>query len=297
MHPFNLCSSVLTQLPLEVVIDLAIQTGFKGLELRVHPGGHQSIDQLEERGAILNQRFQEAGIVVPVLNSYVAAEDFATIDRLIPCAQKLGTQKIRLVLPRAGNSAYQQATPDTVIPSYELNLPPSRMLSHLQSVLERLEMIARRADITFLFELHWGTIISSFSAAYWLLKVFDPKSIATTFDPANMVIEGKEDWDYGIALLSPYIRNVHVKNVVWEQTALTTYWNWSPIQKGALNWRELMRILAKNGYDGDFAIEDFRFNTNDKEQAKLQLEEAMSHFAGYYEDCFHPFLKLLREKL
>lgn len=289
MYPFNLCSSVLTRLPLEAVIDLATQARLKGLELRVHPGGHQSIEQLEHRSAALNQQFQKAGLAVPVLNSYVAAEDFATIDRLIGCAQQLGTQKIRLVLPRAGDSVHRQATPDTIIPSYELDLPPPKMLSHLQGVLEHLETIANVTGITFLFELHWGTIISSFSAAYWLLKSFDPKFIATTFDPANMVIEGKEDWEYGIALLSPYIRNVHVKNVIWEQTGLTTYWNWSPLQRGVLNWAELIRILAKNGYDGDFAIEDFRFNTEDKEQAKLQLEDAISHFARYYEDCYLSF--------
>jgi hypothetical protein len=36
----------------------------------------------------------------------------------------------------------------------ELHLPPTRMLSHLQKVLEKLEAIAHRAGITFLFELH-----------------------------------------------------------------------------------------------------------------------------------------------
>jgi sugar phosphate isomerase/epimerase len=286
MYPFNLCSSVLPQLPLEAIIDLATQTGLKGLELRVHPEGHQSVDQIEQRSAILRQQFEQAGLSIPVLNSYVAAEDFATIHRLIACAQQLGTQKIRLVLPRVGDSAHRQASPHTIIPSYELHLHPTQMLSHLQMVLEKLEVIAYRAGITFLFELHWGTIISSFSAAYWILKEFDPKSIAVTFDPANMVIEGKEDWDYGIALLSPYICNVHVKNVVWEQTADTTRWNWSPIQTGVLNWEELIRMLTKNGYDGDFAIEDFRFNTKDTKQAKLQLEETLRHLVRYYENSY-----------
>jgi sugar phosphate isomerase/epimerase len=187
--------------------------------------------------------------------------------------------------------------PDAIIPSYKLDLHPTKMLSHSQRVLEQLEAIANLTCITFLFELRWGTIISSFSAAYWLLKLFDPKFIAATFDPTSMVIEGKEDWEYGIALLSPYIRNVHVKNVVWEQTALTTCWNWSPIQRGVLNWAELIRILAKNGYDGDFTIEDFRFNTEDKEQAKLQLKEAISHFTDTTRIAVHPSLELLRERL
>jgi hypothetical protein len=103
---------------------------------------------------MLRQQFEQAGLSIPVLNSYVAAEDFAIIHCLVACAQQLGTQKIRLVLPRVGDSAHRQASPHTIIPSYELHLPPTRMLSHLQKVLEKLEAIAHRAGITFLFELH-----------------------------------------------------------------------------------------------------------------------------------------------
>lgn len=172
-----------------------------------------------------------------------------------------------------------------MVPSYELDCHPTKLLSRLQVVLAQLETLAYRESITFLFELHWSTIMSSFSAAYWLLKEFDPKCIAATFDPANMVIEGKEDWHYGVALLSAYIRNVHVKNVVWEQSAVNPCWNWSPIQTGMLNWAELIRILTQNGYDEDYVIEDFRFNIADKAQAKFQLEETLRHFTKDYENC------------
>ena len=52
-----------------------------------------------------------------------------------------------------------------------------------------------------LLEIHWGTVMSSCTSAHALVRDLDPDAIAITFDPANMVIEGKEDWEYGIELL------------------------------------------------------------------------------------------------
>jgi hypothetical protein len=71
----------------------------------------------------------------------------------------------------------------------------------------------------------------------------------------------------------------------------------APIESLPIAGVDRMRILAKNEYEGDFAIEDSRFNTDNKEQAKLQLKETISHFTGYYEGCFHPSLQLLRERV
>ena len=203
MYPFNICSSVLARFSLGEVIDIATKSGLKGIELKIHPEGHKSIKEIEQQGVSLCKQFEQAGLDIPVLNSYVAAEDFESVDRLIGCSHQLGTQKIRLVLPKtSGNSAYLQAKPNVITPSYELNLHPIKALSHLKIVLDKLEKKAYCAGISFLFELHWGTIMSSFSAAYWLLKDFDPNYIAVTFDPANMVIEGKEDCFFTISLYS-----------------------------------------------------------------------------------------------
>jgi sugar phosphate isomerase/epimerase len=284
MYPFNICSSVLARFSLREVIDIVTTSGLKGIELKVHPEGHKSIDEIERQGVFLRKQFEHAGLDVPVLSSYVAAEDFESVDRLIDCSHQLGAQKIRLVLPKtSGNSAYLQADPNVMIPSYELDLHPIKTLSRLKTILEKLEKKAYRAGTSFLFELHWGTIMSSFSAAYWLLKDFDPNCMAVTFDPANMVIEGKEDWEYGVSLLSPYIQNVHVKNMVWGLNHAKAFWNWSPIQVGYLNWSEIIGVLTKNGYEGDYAIEDFLLNTKDKGQTKLMLQESLNDFMEYYE--------------
>jgi sugar phosphate isomerase/epimerase len=283
MYPFNICTSVFAQFSLEDVIDITNRAGLKGIELKVHDDGHQSIDELEQKGVSLRKQLNQVGLDVPVLNSYVAAEDFESVDRLINCAQQLDARKIRLVLPKTlGNSAYEKAGLNVVIPSYGLDLPPVKVLSHLKNIFEQLEQKASQAGITFLFELHWGTIMSSFSAAYLLLKDFDPTWMAVTFDPANMMIEGREDWEYGISLLLPYIQNVHVKNTIWSINDHGVSWNWSPIQNGDLNWFEVIGVLAKYGYKGDFAIEDFRLSTYSKDQALLVLQEALNNFM---KDC------------
>ena len=57
--------------------------------------------------------------------------------------------------------------------------------------------------------------MSSFTSAHYLVGDLDPDAVAVTFDPANMVIEGKEDWGYGVQLLREHVANVHIKNVSW----------------------------------------------------------------------------------
>ncbi|MGB7412735.1 MAG: sugar phosphate isomerase/epimerase [Thermosynechococcaceae cyanobacterium] len=285
MYPFNICSATLGQFPFEDVINIAAQSDLKGIELKVHPNGHKSIDEIEEQGAFLRKQLELSHLEIPVLNSYVAAEDFDSVDRLIECAHQLGAQKIRLVLPKTlGSSAYLQAAPTTIIPSYKLDLHPIQVFSHLRGILGKLEKKARQSGISFLFELHWGTIMSSFSAAYLLLKDFDPNDIAVTFDPANMIIEGKEDWEYGIALLSSYIQNVHVKNAVWHSIHDKAYWHWSSIQDGYLNWPEIISILTRHEYHGDYAIEDFLLNTQHQAQVVCELQKSLSYFMEIYND-------------
>ena len=71
--------------------------------------------------------------------------------------------------------------------------------------------------------------------------------------------------------------------MVWGLADIKPFWNWSPIKVGYLNWFEIIGVLTKNGYEGDYAIEDFLLNTKDKDQIRLMLQESISAFIEYYE--------------
>lgn len=85
------------QLPISPVVTLLT---IEFTSLKIHPEAHKSVDEIEQQGVSLRKQFEQAGLDVPVLNSYVAAEDFESVDRLINCGHQLGAQKIRLVLPK-----------------------------------------------------------------------------------------------------------------------------------------------------------------------------------------------------
>lgn len=284
MRNINLCSSVLSKLSLEEVITIASEAGINGLELKIHEYGHGSIENILDNGQALKKQVCEKNLEISVLNSYCSVEDIDSIDKLIECSKILQTSKIRLVLPKtSGSSALLQSRNDAIIPSYENSLPPIKLLKHLKQVFKTLEKKALEAGVIFLFETHWGTVMSSFSSVYTLLKDFNPDCLGITFDPANMVIEGKEDWEFGIELTSPHIKNVHIKNVMWSFNHYGIRWDWSPIQLGCLHWGELMDILTSNGYTGDYAVEDFLLTNLENKHAMLQLKESVEFISDTYD--------------
>lgn len=284
MRNINLCSSVLSKFSLEEVITIASEAGINGLELKIHEYGHRSIENILDNGRVLKKQVCENNLQISVLNSYCSAEDMDSIDKLIECSKILQTSKIRLVLPKtSGSSALLQSRNEAIIPSYENSLHPAKLLEHLKQVFKTLEKKACEAGVTFLFETHWGTVMSSFSSVYTLLKDFDPNYLGITFDPANMIIEGKEDWEFGIALTSSHIKNVHIKNVMWTFNHYGIRWDWSPIQIGCLHWGELMGILTSNGYTGDYAVEDFLLTNLENKHAILQLKESVEFINDTYE--------------
>jgi sugar phosphate isomerase/epimerase len=294
MYNINLCSSVFSKLPLKEVITIASKVGINGLELKIHNHGHRSIKNILDNGQFLKRQVHKNNLEISVLNSYCSAEDTDSIDKLIECSKILQAKKIRLVLPKtSGSSALLQSKNEAIIPSYNNVLHPVRLLKHLKQVFETLEKKARKAGVTFLFETHWGTVMSSFSSVYTLLKDFDSDYLGITFDPANMIIEGKEDWEFGIALVSSHIKNVHIKNVVWTFNNYGIRWDWSPIQLGCLHWSELIGILASNGYTGDYAIEDFLLANLESKNAILQLKESVEFISDTYDYFGYPSKELL----
>jgi sugar phosphate isomerase/epimerase len=72
-----------------------------------------------------------------------------------------------------------------------------------------------------------------------------------------MVIEGKEDWEYGLDLLRDYLANVHIQNVSWIRKEGHWTWQWDGLQQGMVEWPQLFRLLAARGYRGMLALEDF----------------------------------------
>lgn len=280
----NLCTSTLPGFAFSQVIDIATRSGCSGVELRVADTCHKSLYDLTIGGPKVARVIADAGLRLAVLNSYIPIEDESAVDALIDAAAALGVPQVRVVLPRAAHAAVAvQANIREGIPSYYSCLKPHELIDRLKHSLSRLEAKARESGVKALLELHWGTVMSSFSSAYLLVCDLDTRHVGITFDPANMVVEGKEDWEYGLALIGDYIANVHVKNVVWKQTENGWTWEWAAIDTGMLDWPYLIFLLKQAGYQGDYAIEDFLAPCDCEERAVSYIQNARKTLEQMFE--------------
>jgi sugar phosphate isomerase/epimerase len=254
----NLCTSVLRGCSCKQAIEIAGEAGFDGIELRVNDDGHASLDLLEQHGALLRERLDITGLSLPVLSSYIGIHDAPNVNRLLACAQRLAVPMVRLALPGAMSSAVARLSCEGEgIPSYRCSLRARDLIHSVRQRLSYLQSRAADSGVRILIELHWGTVMSSFTAAALLLDGIDPATIALTFDPANMIVEGREDWEFGLQLNTRHIANVHVKNAAWTAGAGMARWGWTAIADGMVDWRRMIGYLYEIGYSGDYSIEDF----------------------------------------
>jgi sugar phosphate isomerase/epimerase len=281
----NLCTAVLPKFSLEDAVEIALKSGFRGIELRVSDDYHKSLEELSNTGTFLKRQLERAGLLVPVLNTYIPIEDNKSVEQLLECCKKMGVPKARLVLPKSCSaSVAKSANVKEIIPSFEAtNHEPIELMEILKKTLRQLERKAYKAGVKLLLELHWGTVMSSFSSAYLLTHDLDPSCIAITFDPANMMVEGKEDWEFGLKLIRSHIDNVHVKNMSWVSGDKGWSWEWAPITVGMVNWLDLICLLKRNQYSGDYAIEDFQVPNYSKQAAITYLSWVHNEFSEIYE--------------
>ena len=277
----NLCAAVLPGFTFSEMIDVASSAGFSGIEMRVHDDGHKNLVELEKEGAFIARRLEKAQLNVPVLNSYCAVDDDAVVDRLLKCCQEMNIPKVRLVLPRSCQaSVSRQANISELLPSYSSVQEPFFLMKSLRHTLRTLEKKALKYGVKVLLELHWGTVMSSFSSAYFLLADIDPELVSITFDPANMMVEGKEDWEFGLKLIQPHLDNVHVKNMSWFVANKQWQWAWSSLTEGMVDWYELTQLLTTQKYSGDYAVEDFLVPQDSLVAAVDYLRIVREEFAG-----------------
>jgi sugar phosphate isomerase/epimerase len=275
--PINVCTSTMPAFALDDCVKLAASAGYEGVELRVHDTHHVSLKQLYGSWDQIKRSIEAHNLKLSVYNAYHGIEDTDAVEALICICQRSGVRHFRVTLPVAGKAEVRtRAFEGAVIPSYEHRAKPAEILRSVKASLQTLAKKAKAAGVCALVEIHWGTVMSSFSSAHYLVSDLDPDAVAVTFDPANMVIEGKEDWEHGVHLLRSHIANVHIKNVSWLRKAESWKWRWDALGQGMVDWPHLFGLLSEAGYRGMYAVEDFR--------APRNLEQALVHLRDLREE-------------
>jgi sugar phosphate isomerase/epimerase len=257
-RPVNICTSTLAAFSLDEALELSAGAGYEGVELCVHGNSHVSLQQLETRCRAILRQVEAHRLDLRVYSTSFGVNELGAIEAMIDICLRTGVKYFRVALPLAGVAAVRNLGCERAkVPSYRESAAAPDVLRELRQTLRYLAKRTKLAGVCMLLEIHWGTVMSSCTSAHALVRYLDPEALAITFDPANMIIEGKEDWEYGIELLREHLANVHIKNASWVRHAGNWTWQWDGLQQGMVEWPQLFRLLAARDYRGMLAMEDF----------------------------------------
>jgi sugar phosphate isomerase/epimerase len=214
--------------------------GYDGVEWRVHEDYHVAPRELAARAGEIVRLVEDHGLEVSCLMGYAPIDDLAQQRAFAEACAIMRCPRYR---PGAvlydGTRDYRdlyQATVDA-----------------LGALLDVVAPFGAKPVI----ETHFGTIAPSAGLAFRLVQHFDPARIGVNYDPANLIIEGREAWQMGLELLGPYLDYVHAKNIAWVRENGKWRWVFASMADGQVDWTEVMQALRRVGYDGYVAFENF----------------------------------------
>ncbi|MEO5510085.1 MAG: sugar phosphate isomerase/epimerase family protein [Longimicrobiales bacterium] len=124
---------------------------------------------------------------------------------------------------------------------------------------ERSKLIGRLGDLADAFgeqgvDVALETGQESATTLGQLLEELNDRRIGVNFDPANMILYGMGDPIAAVRALSPYIRQVHIKDAI-ATTVPGTWGSEVPAGTGDVPWPDFFRTLHQCDVRCDFLIE------------------------------------------
>jgi sugar phosphate isomerase/epimerase len=188
----------------------------------------------------------------------VSVFDTNNIRRLISAAHEMTAPSFRVWLP-----------------GYDDKGGYRKIQGRVRKQLEKLSKLLKKSKVKLLIEIHHGTLVPSANAGLSLLNGLSHKSFGIIYDPGNMIIEGREKWSMGLDLLGPYLAYIHVKNTGWIKVKGKWENRWLPLEKGMVDWTEVMTALVARSYKGFLSIENlFQVPLKTKGLAKESLRQS-----------------------
>jgi len=261
---------------LEQTAAMAKAVGFDGLEWRVYKASPEPItqfnywranrstvdvDHLETTLPRAKQLADQHGLAMPVLGTYLGCHDHAAVERVMRVAAEVGVRKLRVGSP-----------------GYDGSRPYPELYEQAVRDYAAVEKLAAKYGVQACAETHPGIITPSMGLMHRLVSHFDPKHIGVIYDPANFVNEGFENYQMGLELVGPYLAHVHAKNCMWvpagqENDVAKFELRTVPGPQGQVDWRKVLGLLKKMGYEGWISFEDFSDG-----ETKTKLTDSLAYF-------------------
>lgn len=239
MH-FSVQTAVLPELTRDQVVAALQRHGYDAVEWRLHPDYHVDPAGLPGAAAALGKLCADQGLAISCLMGYAPLADLDQQQRIAEACAIVGCPRYR-----PGATLYDGTRPYGVL------------FAETQDRLGRVIEAVAPFGVKPVVETHFSTIAPSPALAHRLVSAFPPASVGVNFDPANMIIEGREAWRMGLELLGPYLDYVHAKNIAWVREDGRWRWRFASLAEGMVDWGEILAALRAVGYDGCISNENF----------------------------------------
>ncbi|HZP86214.1 MAG TPA: sugar phosphate isomerase/epimerase family protein [Burkholderiales bacterium] len=237
---FSVQTAVLPELSVRQVVEKLSAHGYDAVEWRIHDDYHIAPGELVSRASEIKRLVEDAGLAVSCLTGYAPLSDLAQQERFAEACAILHCPRYR---------------PGAVL--YDCKRNYRDLFRQTVDALASMIEVTSRYHVKPVIETHFQTIAPSASLAYRLVEQFDPSTIGINYDPANLIIEGREAWQMGLELLGPYLDYVHAKNVAWVRENGRWRWVFASMREGQVDWGEVIRALKRVDYDGVISFENF----------------------------------------
>jgi sugar phosphate isomerase/epimerase len=252
--------------PLLTVLEVFSKLGLRDLDLNLHHllEASVTIEAVKEGLAAGGQRvWMASGGWCEFFHREPRVDaTFASVERQVALARRLGVGRLRLFFGRLEQQAY---SPEA-----------------LQIIWVNLRRLSDRYDdMSFVFENHDGASLRP-EICREVLERVDRPNVRMNFDPINFERAGALSMD-ALRLLRPFIAHVHLKGVEGVDLEGGERGETCEFGAGDVDLWPVIRSLLETGYQGDFTVEyEGRFDRTVRlyegfKRARAVLEKALEN--------------------
>jgi sugar phosphate isomerase/epimerase len=159
-------------------------------------------------------------------------ENWRNLQATVPIAKKLG---LKLITFHAGFLPHETSDPN------------------FKKLLQRITQIADLFAAAGI-ELGFETGQETAEALRVFLQQLKRPTVGVNFDPANIILYGKDEPISSLRILAPWLKQCHVKDAV--KTKQPGTWGEEVVVgTGQVDWRTFFQTAEQLGFKGDYAIE------------------------------------------
>jgi len=162
-------------------------------------------------------------------------------------------------------------------------------LDAARATMEKVADVCLKIGVRCVYQIHHGTLVSSASSVWPIVKGLDPKAVGVMLDPGNQVHEGMENWLRSCQLLGEYLAAAGIKDVAIVRDGAKVSepqkgWKreWVPCDEGVTDWYAFVRGLKAVEFDGTFVFMPF-YDSDDPDKMTEKLTREVAYVRSVVE--------------